>query len=96
MRPCFSRRARLAPRRMHGILVCACLPVAAQGPSRDLADLTWMELLELVPARNGSRREADRMQRSQTPGNRWFNRLVIGDFAVVCDLEMSLFRLFSG
>ena len=37
--------------RLYGVLVFACLPLAAQTPSRDLADLNWMEFRELVPAK---------------------------------------------
>ena len=37
--------------RVHGVLFCVCLPLAAQAPSRDLADLNWMEFRELVPAK---------------------------------------------
>jgi creatinine amidohydrolase len=37
--------------RVHGVLLCAWLPLAAQTPSRDLADLNWMEFRELVPAK---------------------------------------------
>jgi creatinine amidohydrolase len=40
--------------RTYALFLCAWLPLAAQSPTRELAELNWMEIRELVPAKTAT------------------------------------------